>query len=160
MDALELLTMQHLEVMHLFEKLERHPEINAKSSIFEQIADDLAVHMTLVERVFNPTAYEEETKRCHQAADEHEAIKSLLTESMRLSRKSSRFDAVVKMLMDEVQRHVRREESELFPEVRERLADVSREELGAEMQALFLYEMSRRPGRRFADRQARTSGSR
>src|SRR6478752_10668019 len=122
MDALELLTTQHTEVVHLFDKLERHEgEASAKSSIFEQIADDLAAQMTIEEELFYPVAYGVEAEESlRQALDEHRAIKRLLVELRKLSPESPKFDVTLEMLKEELLHHVKKEESDLFHDASKR----------------------------------------
>ncbi|MBC7173627.1 MAG: hemerythrin domain-containing protein, partial [Polyangiaceae bacterium] len=57
MEATELLTIQHDEVSSLFEQIELSDDVDERGALFEELADSLAAHTTIEERVFYPTVY-------------------------------------------------------------------------------------------------------
>jgi hypothetical protein len=71
-----------------------------------------------------------------EAVEEHLQIKTLLRAIDHLSEGNERFDAKLKVLIDDVEHHVEEEEGELFPKVKRQLSDEQLEELGLELEAV------------------------
>lgn len=61
MDAIELLEDQHREVEDLFEEIEE-AEASEKREIFDEIADQLAIHATIEEKHFYPACRDAKTE--------------------------------------------------------------------------------------------------
>ena len=66
-----------------------------------------------------------------EAIEEHHVVKVLLRELEDLDAAHERFDAKVTVLMENVRHHVKEEEQELFPEVRDAIGRSELLELGA-----------------------------
>ncbi len=152
MNAIEMLKQQHEQAKQLFEEYERARSSDAKQALFEQIADNLAVHTTIEEKVFYPAAYASETEDLlHEAVQEHLSVKRLIVDLMEESAGSAEFDAKVKVMKEQVEHHVEEEEGELFPKVSESMDDGALEQLGGRMQGLFTREMKAGPSRNIGD---------
>jgi hemerythrin superfamily protein len=152
MDAITLLETQHREVESLFEQYAEAKSAAKKKAIFEQLADDLAVHTTIEEKIFYPAAYASETDDLlEEAVQEHLSIKRLLVDLMELTPGDPAFDAKITVMKEQVEHHVEEEEGELFPKVREKLDRVNLEALGGRMQSLFTREMQAGASRNIAD---------
>src|SRR5688572_12667752 len=57
MDALKLLEQQHREVEELFESLEEAEGKEERQDLFAELADNLAAHATIEEKIFYPAVY-------------------------------------------------------------------------------------------------------
>ena len=129
MDAIELLKSQHREVEELFAKIEKAKSDNNKAKLFDQLADDLAIHAAIEEHHFYPSVKERRTEEILlEALEEHLAIKRALADLLETAVDDETFDAKIKALKEEVQHHVKEEESDLFPKVKKIF---SRDELTA-----------------------------
>lgn len=137
-DALKLLAQQHEEVKELFNEFESIEEEEQKRSLFEEIADDLAAHAEIEEKLFYPTVYVGALKQqLRQAVEEHLTMKRVLADLMELSPSDESFEAKMKVLQEEVEHHVEEEEKDLFPKVRKNFASTELDSLGAQMESMF-----------------------
>jgi len=147
-DALELLTEQHDKVDALIAQLEDDElESETKAMVFRELADNLAAHAAMEERLFYPAVRAKQTQEILlESTEEHLAIKRVLADLLETRLDDERFDAKLAVLKEEVEHHAREEEEDiLFPKVR-RLFD--REELlalGGECLALFQALMAKEP---------------
>jgi hemerythrin superfamily protein len=123
MDAIALLKADHKTVETLFRKFEQAGR-NArklKRKLVDQMVRELAVHAVIEEQVFYPAvrtkadALEDEVL---EALEEHHVVKWTLKELENLPPEAERFDAKVRVLMENVRTHVTEEENRLFPQVR------------------------------------------
>jgi hemerythrin superfamily protein len=123
MDAIALLKADHKTVETLFRRFEQAGR-NArklKRKLVDQIVRELAVHALIEEQVFYPAvrnkadALEDQVL---EALEEHHVVKWLLKELEDLPPEAERFDAKVKVLMENIRTHVSEEEKRLFPQVR------------------------------------------
>lgn len=136
MDAIELLQDQHREVEQLFEKIKK-AKSEEKEDLFLQLADALATHATIEEKLFYPQVMSNRTDELLQeAVQEHLQTKRLLADMLDLDVSDEKFDAKLRVLQEEVEHHVDEEENELFTDVRKEFPKEMLEKLGAEMQAM------------------------
>jgi hemerythrin superfamily protein len=136
-DAIEMLKEQHREVETMFKKFEALGESASKSKqgLFEQIADALAMHATIEERHFSPAVKAKRTEDILlEALEEHLGIKRVIADLMKIDPSNDTFDAKVKVLKEQVEHHVKEEESDLFPKVRKVLDKAELKELATVMQ--------------------------
>src|SRR3954447_9920886 len=134
MDAIKLLEQQHRMVEELFEQFEEADDETEKEALFEEIADNLAVHATIEERYFYPAVRARQTEeQLEEAYDEHLEVKKLLLDAMR-STDEPGFDGKVAALKGAVEHHVEEEEDELFPKVKKLLSTGALEALGQTME--------------------------
>jgi hemerythrin-like domain-containing protein len=138
MNAIKLLMEQHREVEQLFEKLEQGgPAGKAKQQIFEELADALAVHTAIEEKLFYPATKTARTEDLLlEAVEEHLGAKRLLADMLDADVEEPAFDAKIKVLKEQVEHHVKEEEVELFPKVSELFSEQSLEELGVRLTEL------------------------
>jgi hemerythrin superfamily protein len=135
MDAITLLKQQHREVEKLFTSFEETESDEEKVSIFEKIADALAVHATIEERHFYPAVRARQTEeQIEEAYDEHLDIKMLLRQGVE-DTEAPGFDGLVAAIKGAVEHHVDEEENEMFPEVNKLLTAEALEALGQTMEA-------------------------
>jgi hemerythrin-like domain-containing protein len=137
MNALELLMEDHRKVQELFEQVKGTENQKQHKQLFKRIKTELDTHTHIEERVFYPTLkkYEEFKETVLEAIEEHLQVKTLLRAIDRLSEGNERFDAKLKVLIDNVEHHVEEEEGELFPKVKRQLSSEQLEELGLELEA-------------------------
>lgn len=139
-NAIALLKADHAAVKKLFAQEERATKQSddKKQSIFDQINDALTVHATIEEEIFYPAvkkAREEHLKdEVREAYEEHQQIKNLLAKIANISPDDESWDMKIKVLKEDVEHHVKEEESEMFPDARKFLGEKRLNELGAELQ--------------------------
>ena len=137
-EAIALLKQDHREVEQLFKRFEKAGE-NAhrtKGQIVGQIIEALSRHAAIEELVFYPAVRREVPKQestVLEALEEHHVVKWLLSELEALDPAAERFDAKATVLIENVRHHVKEEETELFPKVRQRIERRRLIELGAEL---------------------------
>jgi hemerythrin superfamily protein len=137
MNAIDLLIQQHREVQSLFEKYERATDNQERQQLFDQIADALAVHATIEEKVFYPAARKPGTQdMLDQALQEHLEVKRLIAELLDLEPSEGEFDLKMSELLAIVHDHVQEEENDLFPDVKAQLGQRKLEAMGKEMQEM------------------------
>jgi hemerythrin superfamily protein len=118
MDAIEMLEEQHRDVEDLFEELEG-AEASDKQDLFDELADQLAVHALIEEMHFYPAVRARRTDDLlAESLEEHRQIKHLLAELMNLDPRNQLFEDRLALLKETVEDHVTEEEDELFPKVR------------------------------------------
>ena len=116
-----MLKAQHREVEALFKKYEDKGDKAAKGKqqIFESIADALAMHATIEEKHFYPAIKDRRTEDILlEALEEHLGIKRVIADLLKTTSSDETFDAKVKVLKEQVEHHVKEEESDLFPKVK------------------------------------------
>lgn len=139
MDVLELLIQQHNEAKALFKQLE-DAEGQKAQQLFDQLHAALTLHEDLEETHFYP-----ELKRAPKAHDlvlegyqEHHVMDVLLRELSQLKPSSEAWQPKVKVLKENTEHHVKEEETELFPKVRQIWDTDKRAEVGQQMTAMML----------------------
>lgn len=146
MDAIELLKNQHDEVKSLFHQYEETDDGRSKRAIFIRIADNLAAHATIEEKIFYPAAYVGELEDLlEEAVEEHLSAKRIIADLLDMSVGDDNFDAKVKVLKEQIEHHVEEEEGEMFKKVKKVLDQGKREELGSRMETMFSELMSESP---------------
>ncbi len=154
MNAIDLLKTQHEEVKDLFKQIEEADDSEEKASLVQELADNLAAHATIEEKLFYPAAYGAATEDLlREAVEEHLAAKRLLADLAIMTPEDENFDAKVKVLQEQIEHHVEEEEGKLFADARKEIGD-KLESLGAEMEELFEEEMDQEPGEKVLDETA------
>ncbi len=137
MDALELLKQDHRKVAELFKQVEATEDTKKHQQLFEQIKTELETHTHIEETILYPTfeKHEELKDITLEAYEEHKQIKTLIREIAALSEGSERFDAKLKVMGENVEHHVKEEETEMFPKAKQHYDRAQLEELGQELAA-------------------------
>ncbi len=137
MNAVELLKADHEVVAKLFENVKaadeaEHPQILTK------IKNELDVHTHIEETIFYPKLLEEGNEELveivREGIEEHRQVKMFLRELDALAEDSDKFEAKLKVLMEDVEHHVEEEEGEMFPLVEDQFDSDVLDELGAAME--------------------------
>ena len=140
LNALDLLKAQHRYVERLFAQIEGATSGDYKLRLFGDLADMLAVHATIEEKIFYPSVKTGVTADLlRESAKDHLNMKRLLVELMATEVDDDSFDQKILMLKDMVQHHAEdEEERRLFPIVRKTMDSGLLEALGGEMIALMV----------------------
>ena len=136
-DAIDLLVSDHKEVKTMFEEFEGLSD-RAKASkkkLADQICEALTVHTMVEEEIFYPAARAalDEEDLMDEAVVEHASAKELIAQILSMEAGDDLYDAKVKVLSEQIEHHVKEEETEMFPKVRKTKLDLV--ELGEQMLA-------------------------
>ena len=135
MDAITLLKDDHRTVEQLFKRFEQAGERAhvQKRQIVDRIIEELSVHAAIEEQAFYPVAraaVPQTEDVVLESLEEPHVVKWLLSELVDMDPTHERFDAKVTVLMENVRHHVKEEENDFFPKVREQLGRNELAELG------------------------------
>src|SRR4051812_28237518 len=123
MDILEHLSEEHRKAERLMEQLLRSEQGDERDKLIGELDKALDTHMRVEERFLYPIvaeAIDEDTE--DEAEIEHSLARQGLAKLQELGREPG-FAAAVEMLQAGIGHHVREEESEIFPKLRERAGD-------------------------------------
>jgi hemerythrin superfamily protein len=129
-DALELLIADHREASELFEQFENLSD-RAKASkqkIVQKVCKALLVHTQIEEEILYPAVREfvkDLADKVDEAVVEHAAAKDLIRQLHDMNPDEDLYDAKVKVLSEEIEHHVKEEEEEMFPKLRESKMDLN-----------------------------------
>lgn len=154
MDSIKLLKQQHREVEELFEKYEKLSDraTKTKLQLFEKIADRLAAHSAIEERIFYPSVKGDDTEdELLESLEEHLSVKRVIADLLETDAQDETFDAKMNVLHELVNHHVKEEERELLPRVSKMFEKAYLEELGERMEEMFAELMSEEPRREVPD---------
>jgi hemerythrin-like domain-containing protein len=150
MNAIELLKNNHEMVLALIDELaheikqieqtEQDTVDCERMSMFGEFKDTLTQHTRLEERTLYPEleGFSETRLPIYESYREHKRIRDLLTkmEKLRKDRHCDRWDDKLKESQQNLQRHVAREEDELFPKAMQLLGQARLESLYLKMRHL------------------------
>jgi len=148
-DVLELLESQHTEVEELIEDIENAD--GDVAAMFAELADKIAAHATVEEKIFYPAAmYPETSDMLHESVEEHLAVKRLLADMLDLDPDADddTFCAKLGVLKDLISHHAHEEEEgQLFQVLRRLMTEDERAALGNEVLAMFESLIEQHPRR-------------
>jgi hemerythrin superfamily protein len=135
-DAIAMLTADHKKVKKLFsefDKLQEEGSDEEKSSIVEQICNELKIHTELEEEIFYPAVRKaiDDSDLMDEALVEHAGAKDLIAQLEDASPNNDLYDAKVTVLGEQIDHHVKEEEGSMFPKAKK--AKLDTEALGATM---------------------------
>ena len=135
-DAIAMLTADHKKVKKLFsefDKLQEEGSDEEKSSIVEQICNELKIHTELEEEIFYPAVRKaiDDSDLMDEALVEHAGAKDLIAQLEEASPNNDLYDAKVTVLGEQIDHHVKEEEGSMFPKAKK--AKLDTEALGATM---------------------------
>jgi len=138
MDAITLLKDDHKTVEQLFRRYEKagdraHAE---KRNIVERFTEALSVHAAIEEQLFYPVVRATvpgTEAMALESLEEHHIVKWVLSELEHMEPEDERFDAKVTVLIENVRHHVKEEEQDFFPKVRDELGRDALSHLGDAM---------------------------
>lgn len=138
-NALDLLMEQHAEVDQLIAKLEAAEARERKRELFTELADKVAAHATIEEKLFYPSVMAKQTQELLlESVEEHLAVKRVLADMLELDVEDEHFAAKLTVMKELLRHHAHdEEEGELFPKVRKLLSGDELSALGNELLAMF-----------------------
>jgi hemerythrin superfamily protein len=144
-DVLEILTAQHREVDELLEMLLKGE--GDRQALFTELANNLAAHATVEEKVFYPAIMAKETKdMLNESLEEHLAIRRLLSDLITMKLDDEGYKAKLHVLKEQVDHHAHNEEEdELFPKVKDMFSSDERAAIGNELLVMFTELMQTNP---------------
>jgi len=152
-DGIDLLLDDHKRVQKLFREFQEvdRSDDEALRELVETACVELQIHSMLEEEIFYPAARahvgagnEALQDLLNKAEVEHEMVDELISRLQELDPDDAMYSAYFSVLADYVKHHVKEEEKELFPAVRQMPLDLAqlgddmrtrREELFAELEA-------------------------
>lgn len=140
MDVLTLLKNDHKAVSALLEEAKNcEPDEGRLAELADQIEAALTVHAAIEEKYFYPALRErseevEDLVDVFEAYTEHELVKKLIALLKSGRQPDEQFKAEIQVLAENVQHHVKEEESTIFSLAREALDREELDELGSEME--------------------------
>lgn len=134
-DAVALLKSDHRQVEDLFERFEAADD-SELSAIAERVCQLLTIHAQIEEELLYPAAKdafedEEEIDLVNEAAVEHATAKDLIAKIEAMTADDEAFKATVKVLSEYIKHHVKEEEKEMFPKLKQTQLDLR--ELGGQL---------------------------
>lgn len=135
LDATRLLKADHKHVSDLFEQFESSRSTSKKQALVLEICQELTVHAQIEEEIFYPAVQKvlKDKTLVPEARVEHETLKYLIAKISETAPGSEEYDASVIVLSEYVKHHVKEEQNEVFPKVKESKLDLV--ELGTQLAA-------------------------
>ncbi|MCK6590523.1 MAG: hemerythrin domain-containing protein [Polyangiaceae bacterium] len=135
MNAVDLLVTDHRRMESLLKALVEAGG-DEKAKRFTEVADTLATHVAIEEKIFYPAVKASRTEDILlESLEEHLSIKRVLADLIALSPSDDTFDPKLHVLKEQVEHHHKEEEGDLFPKVRKLLSHERLSELGEAMEA-------------------------
>lgn len=133
--ALQVLKDDHREVEDLFSQFEKlGPRANkSRETIVERVIESLSAHASVEELVFYPAIRRHilpAQSAVLEALEEHHIVKWTMSELENMSATDERYIAKMTVLIEMVRHHVREEEHDMFPIVRDGMSRSDLEALG------------------------------
>jgi hemerythrin superfamily protein len=134
MNALELLTREHREQENLLDELAEARHKDIRLSLYEKFREALIKHISMEEKIFYPRLKKIPglEDRVLEALEEHNICMQLLQE-LDASAADKIWKAKMKVLKELTEHHVKDEENNLFPEVRELASEEYLQDMGQQM---------------------------
>jgi len=132
-EATALLRADHKLVNDLFDEYEKARSTNKKRSLVEEICLELSIHAQIEEEIFYPAVKKalNDKELIPEATVEHATLKDLIAQVEGVDPDGEMFDAKIKVLSEYVKHHVKEEQNEIFPKVKNSKLDLF--ELGAQL---------------------------
>ena len=137
-DAIVLLKDEHKQIKKAFRDFEKAGEkaYAAKGKVVDRIIELLTVHTYIENEVMYPRVRElvpELEDDVLESYEEHHVADVLVMELSTMKPDDERFTAKATVLIENVRHHIKEEEDEWFPQVREALSRTTLQEIGAAM---------------------------
>jgi hemerythrin-like domain-containing protein len=133
-DAIALLKQDHRAVEALFDEFEDADE-SEQSELATRICQMLTVHTQIEEELLYPQAKDafddEEDEMVYEAEIEHGSAKELIAKIEAATPEDPEFKALVTVLCEYIKHHVKEEEKEMFPALKQTELDLK--ELGSQL---------------------------
>lgn len=137
MIATDLLKQDHRRVDRLFQKVKDTPK-GEHPALFKQIKAELDVHAHIEEVAFYPVLEAKGDKDLkditREGIEEHRQAKMFLKEIDGMSVGNKQFEAKLKVLMEDIEHHVKEEEDEMFPMVEDQFSTAAQEKMAKDLE--------------------------
>jgi hemerythrin superfamily protein len=132
-DAIAVLKAQHREVEKLFGQFTKARGEGRKAELARKICMELKVHTQIEEELLYPIAHEEmsDPDLVDEALVEPNAAKDLIGDIEGTEPSDEMFDARVQVLQEQIEHHVKEEETEFFPKLRK--TDIDLKAIGRQL---------------------------
>ena len=129
-DAIQLLKADHDTVEKLFGQFNKAKGDERRMQLCRKIIMEFMVHAQIEEEIFYPACKDamSDDDLVNEATVEHQAAKDLIGEIRGMDPADEMFDARMQVLQEQIEHHVKEEETELFPKARK--ADLDMKALG------------------------------
>ncbi|WP_297696171.1 hemerythrin domain-containing protein [Phenylobacterium sp.] len=119
-DAIAVLKEQHQAVKKLFGQFTKAKGESRQQSLASRICMELKVHTQIEEELLYPQAHEEidDPELVDESLVEHNAAKDLIRQIEQTDPSDEMFAAKMQVLQEQIEHHVKEEETELFPKIR------------------------------------------
>ncbi len=133
-DPVKLLKDDHKAVKELFSEFAK-ADGRSKMRIAKEAMMELQVHTTIEEEIFYPAMQRalKDEELMAEAEEEHHVAKMLIEELQGMEKADVHFDAKFTVLAENVQHHIKEEESEMLPKA-SKIDKGTLAQLGEEMQ--------------------------
>ncbi len=143
MDAITLLREDHKLLRKLSKELAETTEaaVATRKKLLKRLEIELKAHTTIEEELFYPALLDaseniEDARRVAEGIEEHRACdRKVIPDLHRADPSSIAYSGEAKVLKDYIFHHLREEEEEMFPKVRELIGRKALAELGERMLA-------------------------
>lgn len=127
-DAIAILLTDHKHVKSLFHQLDQlgdRSKVN-KKKLANQICHELMIHSQIEEELFYPAVRGplKDDDLMDKALVEHASVTKLIEQIKYMNPEDDLFDARLKVLAEQIERHIDEEEHKLFPKVRKTKVDL------------------------------------
>jgi hemerythrin superfamily protein len=125
-DAIALLRADHKAVDALFKDYESARRGSQKQALVKEICVQLTAHAQIEEEIFYPAVQKalRDKELVPEARVEHATMKSLIAQIEDVAPDGELYEAKVMVLGEYVRHHVKEEQNELFPKVKETRLDL------------------------------------
>ncbi|MCM2324261.1 MAG: hemerythrin domain-containing protein [Oligoflexia bacterium] len=136
MNALDLLKEDHQNVSELLDQIEQFDEIGQIKRLFRKIRQQLDTHAYIEETVFYLALKDKPPTQAliSQSLDDHREMRVLLAGIAQTS-DPVEVNEKLRALVEVIENHVKREERDLFPKVREVFTPEELDELGERLES-------------------------
>lgn len=136
-DAIKLLVADHKKVKQLFKEFKSLVKAKGndedKEEIVTRLCHELTIHMQVEEELFYPAVQRalDEDAILDEAYVEHDSARQLIEQLQTMQPNDPLYDARVAVLDEQIEHHVKEEETEMFPKAKKTKVDMV--DLGAQM---------------------------
>lgn len=129
-DAVSILTEDHKKVKKMFADYEKlmksRDNEEEKGALVEKICEELVVHTQIEEEIFYPAVRNaiEDDDLMDEADVEHTGAKNLIVQLQGMEPGDDYYDAKVTVLGENIDRHVKEEQEEMFPKAKKTKLDL------------------------------------
>ena len=143
MDAITLLREDHKLLRSLSQELADTTEeqVEKRKSLLKRLETELKAHTTIEEEFFYPAFLDasdniEDARKVAEGIEEHRACdRKVIPDMHKADEGSIAYSGEAKVLKDYIFHHLKEEEEEMFPKVRELIGRTELQELGEKMLA-------------------------